>query len=224
MPPFFVIPMKHVVLIGALFLTSSILLIRAGNVVTLADSPEATGKLTLSPTTIKVDGSSSTEINLSDVLEANFSETPFQLNYYFGNGDKGGQLPPNWKGQDIGSVQSPGSVVVLDGTFTVSGSGSDEPQKKKESRELDALYFAGQPWTGNGEWTARVSTIGTAPWDGGAGLTLRDTLDAGSIMFSLGAGGGLRKRCVRLSHRNRKIIPGDISSHGSPHLVAPDAL
>ena len=176
--------MKPVVLSCVIFLGCCVSTLRAGSVVTIADGLETTGKLTLTSSTISVETSSSPkEINLSDILAADFRETPFQLDCFLGGGN---QLPATWKAQDIGAVAHPGSVVYTDGTFTLSGSGGDPG---KESKVSDKLFFAGQPWTGNGQWTARVREIDLKT-PATAGLMLRDTLDAGSAKFSLEAGAG----------------------------------
>jgi len=107
--------MKPVVLICVLFLGYGVLPVEAGRVVAISDSPEIIGKLTLTPTTIRVETISvPAEINLSDVLEADFGETPFQLDCFFGSNYGGNQLPTTWKAQDIGMVDSPGSVVNAD--------------------------------------------------------------------------------------------------------------
>ena len=178
--------MKHVVLIGFILAGCGFSLLRGGSVLPLADTPEVTGKLTLGATSIHVEGSSTSDINLSDILEADFSDTPFLLNFYYGSTDKGGQLPPNWQGQDIGTVGAAGSVADDTGTFSVSGSGNSE--KPGRGRTGDSGYFVGRQWTGNGEWTSRVDKVHEGVWETGAGIMFRDTLDPTSMMFSVGAG------------------------------------
>jgi|GEM_PF-2542513 len=191
--------MKQAVLPGLILLGAGISLLRAGSIIPLANSPEVDGKLTLGSTSIRVDDSSK-EINLSDILEADLGNAPFQLNFYYSSTDKGTQLPPNWKGQDIGPVEAAGSVADASGTFTMSGSGTSPNGKKGGggTRTSDMLYFAGQQWTGNGQWTAQVRKISTEIWETGAGMMLRDTLDPASMMFALGVGtasnGGLAVR------------------------------
>ena len=206
--------MKHVVLIGVVFFGYGASPLRAGSVITLTDSPEVTGKLTLTSAAVRVETSTSpTDINFSDILVADFSDTPFQLDYFFGNG-VGKQLPATWKQQDIGTVASPGSVAVANGTFTLSGSGVPcEP--KKCPRDSDSFFFAGQPWTGNGQWTARLKVInaGKTP-EAAAGLMLRDTLDPNSAMFTVGAGtqgnGGFSSRTDAGKPAQGQAIPMDL--------------
>ena len=186
----FAIPMKHVVLICVLFLGCGVSTLQAGSVVTLADSPEVTGKLTLTPASIRVETSfAPAEIKLEDILEADFGETPFQLDCFFGGGVGGNQPLAGWREQDIGAVDTPGSVANDGGIFTLTGGGASVKPKapRTDPRVADTLFFAGQLWTGDGQWTARVKEIDAKTPETTAGLMLRDTLDAGSVMFSLGA-------------------------------------
>ena len=180
--------MKHIALIGVIFLGYGFSVLRAGSVVTLADGSEATGKLTLNPDGISVETSSSpTEIKFSDILEADFGETPFQLDCFSGSGAGGNQLPAAWKAQDIGAVDSPGSAINASGTWTLSGGGVTPKLKMYRASAADALFFVGQPWMGDGQWTARVKEIDATNPETAAGLMLRDTLDADSVMVSLTA-------------------------------------
>ena len=181
--------MKHVVLNCLIFLSFGVSFLRAGSIVTLTDTPEANetiGQLTLTPESISVQtGTSPTEINLSDVLEANFGDAPFQVPFFTSSGSDN-QLPAAWKAQDVGAVDSPGSVVVKDGIFSLSAGGGDPG---KESKVSDKLFFVGQPWTGDGQWTARVKSIDPKT-PATAGLMMRNTLDASSMKFCLETAGG----------------------------------
>jgi hypothetical protein len=180
--------MKHAVLICLLFLAYGVSPLRAGSVVTITDGLALTGKLTLTPTSVNVDaGSSPTEIHLADILEANFGDAPFQFDYFYSAADGGTQLPPTWKRQDIGPVSHPGFVTVDNGLFTLNGAGvSSIPNAPKVA---DTLFFAGRQWTGNGQWTAWVKKIDDANPLTVAGLMLRNTLNANSVIFSIGATG-----------------------------------
>ncbi|MCE0496714.1 MAG: DUF1349 domain-containing protein [Methylacidiphilales bacterium] len=191
--------MKHFVLICSIFLGYAASPLRAGSVVTITDGNEVTGTLSLSASSIHVEGGlSPTEINLSDILEANFGETPFQLDFFFSNNAKGNQLPATWKEQTMGEDNPPGAVVAADGTFTLSGNEALPPPSKPVPGAVpvpaapkrgisDNLFFVGQPWTGDGQWTARVKEIDAKDPQAVAGLMMRDTLDADSGMCRLGA-------------------------------------
>jgi hypothetical protein len=154
----------------------------AGTVITLTNGSEADGKITLTGTAIHVEGDSAPpDISLSDVLEADFGEAPFSLDCLFLN--KGNQLLPAWKMQDINTEDGPGSLTVTDGTIKMTGGGTST--KKKLNSKDDNLFFAGQSWTGDGEWSVRVKTIDPdVPFITG-GLMLRDSLDPDAVMCGL---------------------------------------
>jgi hypothetical protein len=115
---------------------------------------------------------------LSDVLEADFSDAPFHLDSFTSMGIIGAGLPANWKAQDIKADGPPGSITCKDGTFTLVGNGEE-----KETT-VDPFFFAGQPWTGDGQWTARVKEIGSADPLALGGLMLRDSFEPGSPLFA----------------------------------------
>jgi hypothetical protein len=224
--------MKPAVLICALIIAGGVAPIRAGSVLTLEDRPEATGKLTLTADTIRVDGGTSpAEVNLPDILEANFGEAPFQLNFFTSGGGGGNSLPPAWKSQDIGDAAVPGSLAETAGTLVLTGnSASALPQgsqpwsgpapkpafvRSNGPRVTDDIFFAGQPWTGDGEWTARVAAIKTRGWQTTGGLMLRDSLDPGAATFGLMAkglngGGGIEFRAQAGDPMQETPLPLDL--------------
>jgi hypothetical protein len=148
----------------------SVTLLRAGAAFSLSGS-ETDGTFSVTNTGIHVDNSSPTDLAFTDVLEASFGNDPFQLNCFFAG--KGDQLPPNWKGQDIGTVDNPGSVTVHDGVFTLAGGGT----KGKYDHDQDTIFFLGQSWS-NDEIDAKHN-------DKSAGLMLRQTLDPTSPMLAI---------------------------------------
>ena len=171
--------MRNFVLYCGLSLGLPLVPLCGGTVTFLADTPEVDGKVTIGPSSIHVEGSSPTDINLSDVLFADFSDTPFHLEYFSTTGLKGTTLPDGWKGQDIGSVDAPGSGAVADGVFTLNG-GSGGTMGGKE----DKVFFLGRQWTGNGQWTIHLKeTDGQDQTSGG--FTVRDNLNTGSPMMSI---------------------------------------
>ena len=173
--------MKSLVVSWVILISCGCSLLHAGSVISMADNVETRGALTLSSNSIHVQAlASPTEINLADVLEADFGETPFALNYLVPG--PGNQLPAGWKALDIGGVKSAGAMTATDGTFVLSGGGSIVNARDPRS---DSLFFIGQPWPGDGEWTARVNEIDAQKSTTVAGLMLRESLDATSAMINL---------------------------------------
>lgn len=172
---------RAAVLLGGIWLACSASALRAGTVYPLTDSPESNGKLTLTPTAVHVEGTSASDVNLPDVLEADFTDAPFSLDYFSPKGDTLNHLPANWKAQDLEHVDLPGSFTYANGVLTLTGTGADPQRKEPE----DKLYFIGQPWSGDGQWTIRVQQS-----EGETGLMLRDSLDPAAPMFAMGVNGG----------------------------------
>jgi hypothetical protein len=171
---------KPLLLLAVLWLGAASLL-PAGSVITLTSGSEADGKVSLAATALHVDGNSATpDLNLPDVLEASFGDAPFALNCVYVTGN---QLPPGWKTQDIGLDGSPGSATVSDGTIKLTCGGS-APRKKNEPK-TESLFFVGQPWTGDGEWTARLKELDPAVKEASGGLMARESLDPEAAMSGL---------------------------------------
>ena len=153
--------------------------LHGGEVTFLTDTPEVAGKVTLNPGSVHVDGSPATDINLGDILFADFSDTPFHLEYFSSADLKGTALPDGWKGQDIGAVDAPGSASIANGTVTLNG-GSGGSLGSKE----DKVFFLGRQWTGNGQWTVHLKETDGQDQTAG-GFTVRDNLDKGSVMMTI---------------------------------------
>jgi len=174
--------MKYRVLSCGLLWGLSLTTLHAGNVVTLSDTPEVIGKLTLNPSAVHVEGPPASDINLADILEADFSDTPFHLDYFNSVADTSNPLPAGWKAQDLGPVTAPGSVAYVSGVLTLNSNQWAPPPNNQD--QTDHYLFAGQPWTGDGQWTARVKSDDCGdPW---ACLELRDSLDPTSATFRFG--------------------------------------
>jgi hypothetical protein len=146
--------------------------LQAGSVTFLTDQPGATGKLTLNPTAIHVDGATPADINLGDVLEADFTDEPFHLDY-FSSDENPDKLPPDWQGGDIGPKDSGGSYSYAKGIFTLN-SGTHEI--KDWGDQTEHSYFVGRPWTGSGQWTLHLREI-TGSDNTPSGIILREKLD-----------------------------------------------
>ena len=82
--------------------------------------------------------------------------------------------PSPWPAQDIGAVAISGITSENSGVWTISGAGTDI------WGNADAFQFVHQPMTGDGIWTARLTTLSnTDPWTK-AGVMIRADLTAGS--------------------------------------------
>jgi hypothetical protein len=168
----------------SLFLCGLSLSVRAGSVITLAEGKEINGKLTLNSAVLQVEGATQSVIDLSDVLEADFSDIPFHLDYFSSQRDPATSstlLPEGWKAQDIGAATVPGSASRAAGVFTLLGAQWD-PSNPNDLTD-NHYFFTGTPWTGDGQWTIRVGSMSAAR----AGLMLRETMDPSSAMISTGA-------------------------------------
>ena len=103
-----------------------------------------------------------------------------------------GSLPSGWSDRDIGAVGVQGGASVASGTISVAGAGADV------WGAADAFHFAYRTLTGDGQITARVSSVGNvAAWTK-AGVMIRATLDAGSahafMLVSAGKGLAFQRR------------------------------
>jgi hypothetical protein len=167
--------MRSPVLACGFFLLSALLLLRAGSVTVLGNDPTLEGKLTLGSSSIQVQGTSApVDVPLENVLEADFADGPFQLNYFSSLGNTGDKLPAGWKAQYLAPVDNAGFASYTNGRFTVGGSGAVAGQL---NNSLDEFYFVGTPWSGDGQWTARLKEIdagdpGSSPAE--AGILLRE--------------------------------------------------
>lgn len=110
-------------------------------------------------------------------------------------------LPAPWISQDIGTVGLGGSASYTNGTFTVSGLGSDIWGTS------DSFQFVYQPWSGDGQIVARVVSIQNTASAAKAGLMFRETLDPGSVDGNV---------CVTptsgVSMQNRTVANGSTSN------------
>jgi hypothetical protein len=89
--------------------------------------------------------------------------------------------------QDVGSVGLPGSAVLSNGSYTVTGSGGDIGEN------ADAFHFVYQPLTGDGEIVARVTGVGDTDPLAKAGVMIRASLaaDAPNALVAVTPAGGI---------------------------------
>jgi hypothetical protein len=163
--------------------------LRAGMVATLSASPESTGKVSFTASAIQVETSTSpVNVDFSDVLEADFSDTPFHLDSFISSGDTATQLPAGWKAQQFGTVISPGSVTYANGTFSLTGAKADPMGKEVGKQAAQNFFFVGRSWTGDGQWVAHLAEIDTQSKQVIGGLMMMDAMDAASPLFAIYAG------------------------------------
>ncbi len=94
---------------------------------------------------------------------------------HFAQQGPGDPNPITWSHRDIGSVAQAGTFSQTGPVAQIAGSGSDI------WGTADAFHFAYVPWTGDGEFVARIDTLDkTHPW-AKAGVMLRADLTAGSV-------------------------------------------
>ncbi|MHC4744769.1 MAG: chitobiase/beta-hexosaminidase C-terminal domain-containing protein, partial [Planctomycetota bacterium] len=106
------------------------------------------------------------------------------------------------QGRDVGSP-TPGSHSVVDGVYTIQGNGNDIWGNS------DNFYYVYAPLSGDGQLTARVTTIDhTHDW-AKAGVMIRETLDGGSRHAMMIV------TPVDLRSMQWRTVAGDASSHNS---------
>ena len=103
-------------------------------------------------------------------------------------------VPAGWANSDVGSVPFPGSAWYKNGTFAVTGSGSDI------WGSADAFHYATTSLNGDGTIVARVATVQNVDAWTKAGVMIRETQNAGSahafMLVSAGKGVAFQRRAV----------------------------
>src|ERR1700761_4094822 len=96
-------------------------LLQAGSVIQFRDSIEINGKLTFTPDSIHVvTGATPATIKLDEIIEADFSVAPFQVDCFSSVLDPD-RLPAAWRAQDIGDSAAPGTISYAKGELTLTG-------------------------------------------------------------------------------------------------------
>ena len=121
----------------------------------------------------------------------------------------GGSLPLPWEATAIGSGGLAGMASHQAGTYTVAGAG--ELRGKN-----DALNFAWQTLSGDGEIVARVTELENTGTDSRVGVMIRDTLASNSRHVFMGLSGSGGYRWVRRTGFN-----GNTSTSSSGSGVVP---
>ena len=132
------------------------------------------------------------------------------MSQFFSTGVSPGDLPAGWTAQDVGSVALGGSTTHSNGTWTVSGSGSDI------WNNADGCRFASQRMTGDVQVTAQVGGLTNTDIWAKAGVMIRESLATGSrhaSTFATAANG--------LAFQRRLEIDGASSHTAGPGTPAP---
>ncbi|MCC7491732.1 MAG: hypothetical protein IT204_05270 [Fimbriimonadaceae bacterium] len=79
-----------------------------------------------------------------------------------------------WKAQDIGAVGITGSTIDIGGTLQITASGDDI------WNSADAFHYVYQPWSGDGQITARVVSLSASNEWAKCGVMFREKLEAGA--------------------------------------------
>jgi len=106
---------------------------------------------------------------------------------YFSSDAEPDLLPENWRATDIGEQDVRGVCSYAKGIFTLAG---HSRLKGNQGDANESSFFAGIPWTGDGEWTMHVIDSDETNPNAPIGLVLRAGLDPKSgMMFQLGVSG-----------------------------------
>ncbi|MGE5357876.1 MAG: Ig-like domain-containing protein [Bacteroidales bacterium] len=98
-----------------------------------------------------------------------------------------GGLPAPWSNGDVGAVGVVGSATYATGVFSVNGAGSSI------GGSADSFQFVYRALTGDGQIVARLASMQNTGSNAQAGITLRESLAAGSrhATVDIKAGGGV---------------------------------
>jgi glucose/arabinose dehydrogenase/regulation of enolase protein 1 (concanavalin A-like superfamily) len=88
-------------------------------------------------------------------------------------------LPTPWSSSDVGTVGLAGSAAYTNNVYTLNGAGSDI------GGTADSFQFVQQPLNGDGQLTARITSLENTHAEAKAGVMIRDTLAGNAISFSL---------------------------------------
>lgn len=154
------------------------------------------------------------QVDLNDILEADFNDTDFYLDY-FSSHDNPAHLPPDWRGLDIGEFVVPGAFTYADGTLTVSGCGGEEGKSNRAKHGgNENFYFLGRPWRGDGQWSVHVKDLDSQTPRAQVGIMLRKSYhpdEDAMFGYDVSSDGGilyLRGKTGRTTERRR--YPGQV--------------
>lgn len=121
-------------------------------------------------------------------------------------------LKSGWTNADLGTVALPGSASLIDGTWTLRGSGSDV------GGQADSGHFVYRSLTGDGSIIARVANASFTDGSDKIGLMFRQTLatDARSVSLQLRDASDSAVMAVRSSIGGNTSSAGTLTPVGAP--------
>ena len=115
-------------------------------------------------------------------------------------------VPKPWIAEDVGQVAQPGDANFINDTFTINGGGTDIWDN------TDAFHFVYQSLHGDGQITARVTSVGKTDAWAKAGVMIRDGIAPNAAhaysMVTAEAGAELQFRLKAGEESNDKVGPG----------------
>jgi RHS repeat-associated protein len=123
-------------------------------------------------------------------------------------------LPSGWLDGDVGAVGTAGNSSYANGTFTVSGAGS------QFSGTADAFHFVYQPVSGDGTIVAQVVSMPTGA--AAAGVMIRETLDPSSANGTAAdyvPYGAYIQFSVRTTAGGNTSYPGSVGQTTPPYWI-----
>jgi regulation of enolase protein 1 (concanavalin A-like superfamily) len=120
-----------------------------------------------------------------------------------------GSLPFPWTDQDVGAVGLPGSASYAGGTFTVNGSGLDI------AGTSDQFHYAFQTLAGDGQITARITSVQNTNANSKGGIMIRESTAANAANATLLVTGGSRLQF------QRRLSTGGTTPYSSWSLATP---
>ena len=169
-------------------------LVRSGDNVAGYWSPDGNNWQLIGSVTLTFAHSFLTGMAVTSHQQGVLSTVNFSNLNVIGGGSPGGALPAPWQNQDIGPIGVAGNASFSSGTFTIAGDGRDIWET------TDAFHFVYQPWNGDAELIAEVTSFqNTDPW-AKVGIMFRQSLAANSpyvmMMLTAGHGSGFQARAT----------------------------
>jgi hypothetical protein len=163
-------------------------------------------------------------ISLTNLLRAEFvaptnlpsTQSAFARSPRHVQDERKGELPPAWRGADIGQTSKPGGASHYHGTFTLAA----HPRTRKGKG--DTLHYVWQSWRGDGEIVARVASL--RPRDekqkqARAGVMMRASLEPEASCVSMALSGGLGSLFKRTSRKGDRVMDDKRPDLKAPYWV-----
>ena len=118
-------------------------------------------------------------------------------------------LPAPWQNMDVGAVGIQGNTQITDGNWTIQASGGDI------WNDADQFHFVYQPWTGDAEIIARVTSVQNTHDYAKCGVMVRESLNDDSKNAFIGI------TPLKTTFQRRTLTGGTTSSTTNNGFVAP---